>query len=302
MRSFFTFVIMRVHPFFAVLFTITSLVLAGRPATAQKLYVPNFDSTWIEEQEPFRIAGNLYYVGSYELASYLITTPKGHILINTGIPGSDSMIRRHVEALGFKFTDIKILLATHAHFDHVGAMAAIKKATGARLMIHERDAAVMADGGNSDFDMGGHGPMFAPIKADRLLHDKDIVRLGGMEIEVLHHPGHTKGACSFLFTVKDDTHSYRVLIANMPSIISETKFPTMPSYPEVGKDYGYTLDTMPRLSFDLWLSSHAGQFDLQKKHAPGDPYNPEAFRDQQTYDAELAELREKYLKKMSGQK
>ncbi|HLZ89643.1 MAG TPA: hypothetical protein VKQ52_20460, partial [Puia sp.] len=102
----------------------TSLLLAALSSTAQqpttqqpatqKLYVPNFDSSWVREQEPFRIAGNLYYVGSYDLTSYLITTPKGHILINTGIPGSDSMIRKHVEALGFKFSDIKILLATHA--------------------------------------------------------------------------------------------------------------------------------------------------------------------------------------------
>jgi len=273
---------------------------SGLTSFAQKLYVPNFDSAWVRDQEPFRIAGNLYYVGTYDLTSYLLTTPKGHILINTGLPGSDSLIRKHVEALGFKFSDIKILLATHAHFDHVGAMAAIKRETGARLMIEEKDAPVMADGGASDFDMGGHGPMFEPVKVDRLLHDKDIVSLGGTRITVLHHPGHTKGACSLDVTVKDETRSYRVLIVNMPSILSETKFPSMATYPEVGRDYAYTLSEMPRMQFDIWLSSHASQFDLQKKHKPGDGYHPEAFFDRQTYDSEIKKLQETYNRRIGA--
>lgn len=280
---------------------VASIALASCRATAQQLYVPNFDRTWVKEQAPFRIAGNLYYVGSYELCSYLITTPKGHILINTGIPGSDSMIRQHVEALGFKFTDIRILLTNQAHHDHVGAMAAIKKATHARLMIDEKDIPAMADGGNSDFDLGGHGPMFQPVKVDRALHDRDVVKLGGMEILVLHHPGHTKGSCSYLFTVKDPARTYRVLIANIPSILSETKFPSMPAYPEVGKDYGYTLDTMPKIQFDLWLAAHGEQFDLQTKHKPGDGYHPEAFTDRAGYDELMRTLRAAYDKKMAGQ-
>ena len=286
---------------FVVFLSIGALVLPGYSANAQQLYVPNSDTNWVRDQEPFRIAGNLYYAGTYELCSYLITTPKGHILINTGIPGSDSMIRKHVEALGFRYSDIKILLANHAHFDHVGAMAAIRQATHARLMIQEKDVPIMADGGNSDFEFGGHGPMFAPVKVDKSLHDGDVVSLGGMEILVLHHPGHTKGACSFLFTVKDSARTWRVLVANIPSIISETKFPGMPGYPEVGKDYGYTLDTMPKLQFDIWLSCHASQFDLQKKHQPGGGYHPEAFIDRATYDTWLETLKAKYTKKMAGQ-
>lgn len=268
------------------------------PAVAQKLYVPNFDSAWIRDEEPFRIAGNLYYVGTYDLASYLITTPAGHILINTGIPGSDTMIRRHVEALGFKFSDIRILLATHAHFDHVGAMAAVKRMTGAKLMIEEKDAPLLADGGNSDFIMGGHGPMFLPVKADRLLHNGDMVKLGGMEIMLLHHPGHTKGASSFIFTVKDQTRAYRVLILNVPSILSETKLSGMPTYPGVGKDYAYTLDTLPKIQFDLWLSSHASQMDLHEKHNPGDSYNPEVFADRPAYDSTINAIKVQYKKRL----
>jgi metallo-beta-lactamase class B len=284
-----------------LLLSLLSLSLISKTAQSQQLYVPNSDTNWVKDQEPFRIAGNLYYVGSYDLCSYLITTPKGHILINTGIPGSDTLIRKHVEALGFKYSDIKILLATHAHFDHVGAMAAIKKATHARLMIHEKDVYLMADGGNSDFDMGGHGPMFPPVKVDQALHDNDVVRLGGMEILVLHHPGHTKGACSFLFTVKDSARAYRVLVVNMPSILSETKFPDMPAYPEVWTDYAHTLDTMPKIQFDLWLTSHASQFDLQEKHPQGGGYHPEAFADRAAYDTLVDKYHTRYLQRVNGQ-
>jgi metallo-beta-lactamase class B len=209
------------------------------------------------------------------------------------------MIRAHIEALGFKFSDIKILLATHAHFDHVGAMADIQKMTGARIMINEEDAQVLADGGNSDYVMGGKGPMFKPVKSDYLFHEKDTVNFGGMQIIVLHHPGHTKGANSFLFNVKDERRVYRVLIANMPSILDETKLSGMPGYPNVGKDYAYTLNAMKDLQFDLWLSSHASQFGLHEKHKPGDPYRPEQFMDQKGYDAELADLQKEYLEKLT---
>jgi metallo-beta-lactamase class B len=272
----------------------------SQPACAQKLVIPsNTDKEWSQDYQPFRIAGNLYYVGTYELAAYLIATPQGHILINTGLDDSAPLIRKHLEALGFKFSDIKILLATHAHFDHVGAIAAIKKQTGAKILINEKDAAVLADGGNSDYALGGKGSTFRPVKADRLLHDHDTIKLGGMEIVMLHHPGHTQGANSFLFDVKDDQHTYRVLIANMPSVLEETNLAGMPGYPEVAKDYAYTLNAMKGLQFNLWLSSHAGQFGLHKKHKPGDAYNPEAFNDRAGYDAAIDALQKAYLKKLN---
>lgn len=291
---------MRLRTFPAAILVIACFLLPGTRAWSQKLYLPIFDSVWVRDQEPFRIAGNLYYVGSYELACYLITTPRGHILINTGVPGSDTMIRKHVEALGFKFSDIKILLSNQAHFDHVGAMAAIKQMTGAQLMIEEKDAPLLEDGGNSDFDMGGHGLMYVPVTVDRRLHDKEIVELGEMRIMVLQHPGHTKGASSFLFTVKDENRGYRVLIANLPTMLSWTKFPSMPTYPEVGKDYGYTLDTMPRISFDIWLASHGSQFGLQEKRSRAKGYHPESYMNSRpAYDSAIGELHAEYMKKMS---
>lgn len=279
---------------------ITSLMLISFYSPAQKLITFPAQKSWSKDQEPFRIAGNLYYVGTYDLACYLITTPQGNILINTGLAESMPMIRSHIEKLGFKFRDIKILLATHAHFDHVGSMAAIKKATGAKMMINENDAPVLADGGNSDYILGGKGSSFAPLKADRLLHGDDTVNFGGMKIQVLHHPGHTKGACSFLFDVTDAHRTYRVLIANMPSILDDTKLSGMPAYPNVGKDYAYTLAAMKKLHFDIWLASHASQFDLQDKRKPGDAYHPEVFIDRAGYDAALNDLQKAYLKKLAN--
>lgn len=269
------------------------LVLTSLFSNAQ-----SFPENWTQGYAPFRIAGNLYYVGTYDLACYLITTPKGHILINTGATGSVPLIRAHVKTLGLKFADIKILLTTHAHIDHVGGMAEIKKTTGAKMMINEKDAAVLADGGKSDYVLGSAFE-FEPVKADRLLHDGDTVTLGDMQVIMLHHPGHTKGASSFLFTVKDKPQSYRVLIANMPSILDETKLSGMPTYPDVGKDYAYTLDVMKKLEFDIWLSSHASQFKLHEKHKPGDAYHPKAFSDRQGYDSSLNVLQKAYSKKLN---
>jgi metallo-beta-lactamase class B len=261
---------------------------------------PYFQAVFIQDYEPFRIAGNLYYVGSYDLASYLITTPAGNILINTGSPGSGDMIRKYVEALGFRFKDIKIIMASHGHFDHVGAIATIKEETGARVMIGEGDGQALADGGNSDVVMGGHGPLFEPVMADRFLHDGDSVELGGTKILVLHHPGHTKGASSFLLTVKDEHRSYRVLIANMPTILNGVTFPSSKGYPDVQKDFAYTIDTMRKIQFDLWLAAHANQFDLQVKRKPGDPYHPEVFGDRAAYEAALDDLRKAYVKKCTS--
>ena len=149
-----------------VLFLTGVLTFPGLLSIAQQGKKLPVQESWIKEYKPFRIAGNLYYVGSYDLACYLITTPQGHILINTGVAESATMIRSHVESLGFRFSDIRILLATHAHYDHVGAMAAVKKITGAQMMINEKDAQVMADGGNSDYLFGGKGNLFTPVKPD----------------------------------------------------------------------------------------------------------------------------------------
>ena len=267
-------------------------------AAAQEIKEPKTTAEWTATYGPFRIAGNLYYVGTYDLACYLVTTTKGNILINTGLAASLAQIKNNIETLGFKFSDTKILLTTQAHYDHVGAMAEIKKSTGAQLMVDEKDADVMITGGRSDYELGKYGTSFKPVKPDRLLHDGDTIRLGSMKLAMLHHPGHTKGSCSFLFTVTDDKRSWRVLIANMPTIVTDKPFTEINSYPDIAKDYAYTFKAMKNITFDIWLASHASQFNLHTKHKPGDAYDPGVFIDRAGYDAALSDLQKQYDKKL----
>ncbi|MGC3946442.1 MAG: subclass B3 metallo-beta-lactamase [Chryseolinea sp.] len=279
---------------------IVILLSCGTMSLGQQVKEPTGGNPeWSKEYPPFRVAGNLYWVGTYDLGCYLIATSKGHILINTGLAGSFDVIKANVTALGFKFDDIRILLTTQAHFDHTGALAAIKKATGASMMVDEKDVPVMEDGGLTDYAFGG-SVMFAPVKVDRKLHDKEDITLGDMKVTLLHHPGHTKGSCSYLVDVKDEKKTYRVLIANMPSIVTDKHFDAIAEYPEIAKDYAYTLKALKSLTFDLWVASHASQFDLHKKRKAGDAYNPEVFRDRAGYDKSLAELQAAYDKKMAG--
>jgi metallo-beta-lactamase class B len=279
---------------------LTGLSFLGISTFAQQVKEPrnSVSPEWSKPYAPFRIAGNLYYVGTYDLASYLITTTKGNILINTGLSASGPMIKKNIESLGFKLADTRILLTTQAHYDHMGAMAALKQTTGAKFMVDEYDVEVAEDGGNSDYALGGDGSTYAPVKVDRMLHDKDTISLGEMKLIMLHHPGHTRGSCSYLFTVKDKQRAYRVLIANMPTIVTAKKFGEIAAYPEITADYRYTLKAMKNLPFDIWLSSHASQFGLHTKHRPGDRYHPAAFMDRKGYDKAISDLQIAFAEKV----
>ncbi|MBC7626116.1 subclass B3 metallo-beta-lactamase [Ferruginibacter sp.] len=275
---------------FANIFLFTAVSLQAQKVEEPKLTVPD----WAKPYPPFRIAGNLYYVGTYDLSCFLITTSKGNILINTGLANSAIQIKNNIRTLGFKLSDTKILLTTQAHYDHLGAMAAIKKMTGAKMMVDEADAAVLANGGTTDYALGGKGVMFKPLVGDRLLHDGDTIRLGEIQLQMLHHPGHTKGSCSFIFKTMDAQKTYTVLIANMPTIVTDKNFSKISTYPGIVNDYAYTLKAMKNLVFDIWVASHASQFDMHRKHKPGNAYNPSAFIDKAGYDGQLADLQKQY--------
>jgi metallo-beta-lactamase class B len=284
------------RPVFIKITLIAGILFASYFANAQTVPVPeNAHPEWSAPYQPFRIAGNLYYVGTYDLACYLITTSEGNILINTGIAGSADMINKNIETLGFRPADTRILLTTQAHNDHMGGTAAIQRLTGAKMMVDRGDSSVVSDGGKSDYALLG---TYEPVKINRLLNNGDTIKLGDARLVMLHHPGHTRGSCSFLFDVRDEQRSYRVLIANMPSIVIEKKFSEIPAYPGIASDYAYTLHEMKKLSFDIWLSSHASQFGLHTKHKPGDKYNPAAFIDKAGYDAELNDLQLQFSKKL----
>ena len=263
---------------------------------------PVSNEAWTRPFPPLRIVGDLYYVGTYDLASYLITTTDGHILINTGVVSSVPMIRSSIESLGFQFADIKILLATHGHWDHVAGMAEIKRLTGARMLMHEGDVAILEDGGNSDFRFGGNGSSYEPVRVDGRLKDGDKIPLADTEITVHHHPGHTKGASSFTFTTRDEQRSYRVLIVNMGSINQGVRLTGTPSYPSIAQDYARTFAAQKQLPSDVWVASHAGQFGLHDKYKPGDAYNPNRFVDPAGYTQRVLRLEQLYLDQLQRER
>lgn len=267
-------------------------------AIGQQINIPNYKPDWSKPYPAFKVAGNLYYVGTYDLASYLLVTPKGNILINTGLADSYATIKTNIESLGFSLKDTKILLITQAHYDHTGALAQIKNETGAKLFVNKPDADVLKSGGKTDYEMGKYGETFASVIPDKLLKDRSTIKLGGTKLTLLSHPGHTKGSCSYLVNVKDGDKTYKVLIANLPSIVIDGKFSDVKAYPSIQKDYAYTFDAMKNLDFDLWVASHASQFDLHELRKPNDPHNPTIFGNKKVFFDYLNELEKNYQKKL----
>lgn len=277
-----------------LILTIVSFSVHAQMVTEPK----NNPTEWSQDYAPFKIVGNLYYVGTYDLASYLIVTNKGNILINTGLADSLPIIKKNIKQLGFNYNDIKILTLTQAHFDHMGAMAEIKKETGAKLYVDEKDAEELKSGGKTDYELGKYGITFEPLQPDFLLKNNDKIKLGNAVLTLLHHPGHTKGSCSFIFETKEGNKNYKVLIANLPSIIIDRKFSEVADYENIQKDYAATFEAMKKLNFDLWVASHASQFDLHKKRKTGDPYNPKIFMDKEKFFQKLQNLKKDYEEKV----
>ena len=227
---------------------------------------------------PVHIIGNLYYVGDTDLAAYLVVTPKGDILINSGFEYSVNEIRSRIKTLGFRFTDIKILLATHAHSDHVAGMAAIKRLTGAKMMAIDQEAELLETGGKTDYLFGSAG-WFPPVKVDRTFKDGDTIELGGSVLTAHLTPGHTKGSTSYSMTIAENQREYHVLIANLPNLNEGTVLLKNPKYPNIVDDYARTFEVLRQLPCDIYLTSHAGQFGLTAKYQPGKPYSTDTFVD-----------------------
>lgn len=257
---------------------------------------------WTKPFPAHRVIGNVYYVGTYDLACFLITTPQGNILINTGVGGSAPMIKTSIESLGFKLRDTKILLTTQAHYDHVGGMAEMKRMTGAKMLATDGDARVLEDGGISDYLFGGKGPQFEPVKVDGRIKDGQKIALGGTELVAYSHPGHTRGSASYGLTVSENGRKYRVLIANMGSINPGTILIGNKKYPEIADDYARTFREQKKLECDIFLSSHASQYQLHDKWKPGQAYSPNTFVDPAGYKAAVGRAEAAYIAWLAKEK
>lgn len=216
---------------------------------------------------PFKIAGNLYYVGTDDLASYLIVTPKGNILINSDLETNVPMIKASIEQLGFNYADTKILLINHAHLDHAAGSALIKQQTGALYEVMDADVPVVESGGKTDFQYGNDLDMYFPAsKVDHVLHDGDQVELGGSVLTAHLTAGHTKGCTSWTLPVTDHGKVYQVVIVGSLGVNPGYKLVNNTTYPEIAKDYQQAIQTLKSLPCDIFLGAHAGSFALQQKY------------------------------------
>lgn len=257
---------------------------------------------WTEPFPPFRIAGNLYYVGSKGLANYLITTPRGHILINSDLEESVPLLRASVEKLGFKFSDIRILLISHAHWDHDAGSAAIKKITRAKYMVMDGDVSVVESGGKADFNYGNQASMFyPPAKVDRVLHDGDEVTLGGTTLVAHLTPGHTKGCTTWTMKVQEAGRSYDVVIIGSPNVNDGYKLVANDAYPQIGSDYDRTFRVLKTLPVDIFLGAHGSYFDLEKKYARLKDGAATPFVDPAGYQSYVAEREKAFRTELAKQ-
>jgi metallo-beta-lactamase class B len=259
---------------------------------------------WTTAIAPFRIAGNLYYVGSEDLASFLIVTPKGNLLINSSTESSPPLIKNAIEQLGFKYADTKILLISHAHRDHAAGSAQIIKDTGARYMVMDGDVSAVETGGKTDFvysDM-----TYPPATVDRVLHDGDSVRLGDAALVAHKTPGHTRGCTTWAMKVKEAGRTLNVVIVGgwyvNPGyrLVERTTQPD--SYPGIARDYAHSFEVLKSLPCDIFLGAHGMYFDMLaklelQKSTPGS----NVWIDPQGYQAALAQREQDFRAELQKQ-
>lgn len=230
---------------------------------------------WNRPVEPFRVAGNIYYVGVAGVTSFLITTPEGHILLDGGFAETVPHIRDSVRKLGFKLEDVKVLLNSHAHFDHAGGLAGLKKLTGAKLMISEADAPLISQGGRGDFYWGDK-PTFEPAAVDRTLRDGDEVKLGGVTMTARITPGHTKGCTTWTTKVSEGAKDLDAVFVGSTTVPGY-RLVGNAQYPNIAADYAHTFALLKSLKCDVFLAAHGSFFSLDEKRlrlAKGAKTNP----------------------------
>lgn len=222
-------------------------------------------ASWTEPIDPFRIIGNVYYVGTAELTSYLIATSAGHILLDAPMEENVPHLLRSIKSLGFDPEDIEIMINSHAHFDHAGGFSEIRRVTGARLLISAPDAELLERGGRNDFAFGDSAA-FTPAKADEVISDHQVVELGGSRLTAIATPGHTMGGTSWVMEVEEEGQTYTVLFANSMSapgydLVANEK------YPQIMEDYRRSFERLGQIDADVFLSTHGSFLNLRQKAA-----------------------------------
>lgn len=258
---------------------------------------------WANPFPPYHIAGNLYYVGGDDLASYLIVTPQGSILLNSNGGNSVPVIKKSVEQLGFKFSDIKILLISHAHIDHAGGASLVIQETGAKYEVMDRDVEVIESGGKTDYTYADvESEYYPPVKVDRVLRDGDTVELGGTVLTAHLTPGHTKGDTTWTFDENEGGKLLHVAIIGSISGNPGMKLVNNARYPEIADDFERSFSVLKSLPCDIYLGAHGSYFGMTNKYKRWDAGDKNAFIDPDGYKAYVAQRQQAFEKQLQTQK
>lgn len=246
--------------------------------------VPSMMWTWNRSFDSFQVVGNIYYVGRSEISSFLITTPKGHILIDSIFESDVSRLRDSVQRLGFKFEDVKILLSSHAHVDHVQGHEEVRRQTGARVLVSAEDAVVIKGGGKGDFLYDGQFA-WTPCAVDGVVKDGDRIALGGTVLTAHLTPGHTKGATTWTMEVEDGGETLDVVFFPSANVNPGTRLLNNAKYPRIVDDYRDSFARWKRMPCDVFLGAHGSFFGLRKKYdrlkqrvSPNPFIDPDGFK------------------------
>jgi metallo-beta-lactamase class B len=283
------------RPFAFLLFTFTLLLSVSAQIRT------DFDRSMNKPFEPFKVIGNIYYVGASDVASYLITTDKGHILIDSGFEETVPMIEKNVKKLGFELTDVKIILNNHAHYDHAGGLKILKEKTGAELYSVREQARSLENGDRDNFAFGDE-ISFSPVKVDRIIKDGEKIKLGTAELKTHLIPGHTKGCTAWTMTLREDRQKLDVIFLGSVSALDYDLIDN-PKYPDIARDFTNTFARLKKLRPDVFLGSHAQFFKMSKKvelMKKDNSRNP--FIDPEGYQNFIKRYEKDFLDKLAKQK
>jgi metallo-beta-lactamase class B len=247
---------------------------------------------WHREFPAFRIAGNLYYVGTADLAVYLVNTSEGNILINSDFPEDLPLIQKSIHQLGFNYRDTKIILISHAHSDHDGAVGQIQRDTGARVIVAEPDIA----------SVESNAPGRPGAKVNHVLHDGDIVELGGSKLSACLTPGHTPGCTTWTMNVRDGARSLHAVVIGSPNVNPGYILVGNKDYPQIAQDYEKTFAVLLHLPVDLFLGAHGSYFGLKDKFQRLNSGASNPFIDPEGYKAYVIERQDTFRKEWDRQK
>jgi metallo-beta-lactamase class B len=280
------------------------ILLSSALAFAGTLFAQT-NSSHADWSEPFpahRVIGNIYYVGSRGLASYLITTPAGHILINSNLKTSVPLISESIRKLGFRFDDVKILLISHAHFDHDAGSAEVAKQTGAKYMVMDGDVSVVESGGKSDFQYGDDATLLYPAaKVNRILHDGDEVKLGDTALTAHKTAGHTRGCTTWTLKVSEAGKTYDVVIVGSPNVNPGYELVNNARYPEIADDYANGFRVLKSLPCDVFLGAHGSYYGMESKYARLKTSGLNPYIDSEGYKNYVADREQAFLSELKRQ-